>query len=42
MFIAVNRIIGTCGKETDYRFVNEDTLLDDFLRDVDLIPEGKL
>jgi hypothetical protein len=30
------------GKETDYRFVNEDTLLDDFLRDVDLIPEGKL
>jgi len=30
------------GKETPYRFVDEDTLLDDFLRDVDFILEGKL
>jgi len=30
------------GKETRYKFVNEDTLLDDFLRDVNLILEGKL
>ncbi len=30
------------GKESRYGFVNEDTLLDDFLRDVDLILEGKL
>ena len=30
------------GKETRYKFVNEDTLLDDFLSDVDLILEGKL
>lgn len=30
------------GKEAHYRFVNEDALLDDFLRDVDLIPEGGL
>ncbi|HEV2169689.1 MAG TPA: DUF6516 family protein [Candidatus Binatus sp.] len=30
------------GKETGYKFVNEDRLLDDFLRDVNLILEGKL
>lgn len=30
------------GKETAYSFVDEDTLLDDFLRDVGLILEGKL
>src|SRR6266481_6474418 len=30
------------GKETRYKFVNEDALLDDFLRDVKLILEGKL
>ncbi len=30
------------GKETAYNFVNEDRLLDDFLRDVDLIMEEKL
>jgi hypothetical protein len=30
------------GKETRFKFVNEDALLDDFLRDVDLILEGKL
>ncbi len=30
------------GKETRYKFVNEVGLLDDFLRDVDLILEGKL
>lgn len=30
------------GKEAHYRFVNEDALLDDFLRDVDLILEGRL
>jgi hypothetical protein len=30
------------GEETPYDFVNEDTLLDDFFRDVALILEGKL
>ncbi len=30
------------GKETRYKFVNADALLDDFLRDVKLILEGKL
>ena len=30
------------GNETPYRFVAEDALLDDFLRDVNLILEGKL
>jgi hypothetical protein len=30
------------GKETRYQFIDEDTLLDDFLRDVNLILEGKL
>jgi hypothetical protein len=30
------------GKETAYKFVNEDTLLDDFLRDVALILKRKL
>ena len=30
------------GKEEPYEFVDEDKLLDDFLRDVDLIVEGKL
>ncbi len=30
------------GKETVYDFVNEDRLLDDFLRDVEFILEGKL
>jgi hypothetical protein len=30
------------GEETAYGFVDEDTLLDDFLRDVGLILEGKL
>ncbi len=30
------------GDESDYRFVNEDALLDDFFRDVSLILEGKL
>jgi hypothetical protein len=30
------------GKETRYKFVNEDALLHDFLRDVNLILEGKL
>lgn len=30
------------GKETAYQFANEDTLLDDFLRDVTLLMEGKL
>ena len=29
-------------KETTYNFVNEITLLSDFLRDVDLILDGKL
>jgi hypothetical protein len=30
------------GKETRYRFVNEDALLDDFLRDVNMVLEGNL
>lgn len=30
------------GIETRYSFVNEDALLEDFLRDVNLILEGKL
>ena len=30
------------GNETSYSFVDEDTLLDDFFRDVSLILEGKL
>ncbi len=30
------------GKETRYKFVNEDASLDDFLHDVNLILEGKL
>jgi len=30
------------GKETSYQFVNEDKLLDDFLRDVARIVEEKL
>ena len=30
------------GQESPYRFVDEDTLLNDFLREVDLILEGKL
>jgi hypothetical protein len=30
------------GEETSYNFVDEDTLLDDFFRDVALILEGKL
>jgi hypothetical protein len=30
------------GQETPYTFVDEDSLLTDFLRDVDLILEGKL
>ena len=30
------------GKETRYKFVNEDALLDDFLHDVNLVLEGKL
>ncbi len=30
------------GRETAYAFVDEDTLLDDFLHDVALILEGKL
>jgi hypothetical protein len=30
------------GKETSYNFVDEDTLLDDFFHDVELILEGKL
>ncbi len=30
------------GKETSYQFVDEDRLLDDFLREVNLIMEGKL
>jgi hypothetical protein len=30
------------GKETSYNFVNEGTLLNDFLRDVALILDGKL
>ncbi len=30
------------GKEASYKFVNEDALLDDFIRDVNLILEGKL
>jgi hypothetical protein len=30
------------GEETAHSFVDEDTLLDDFLRDVGLILEGKL
>ncbi len=30
------------GEETSYTFVDEDTLLDDFFRDVELILEGKL
>jgi hypothetical protein len=30
------------GEETAYSFVDEDTLLDDFLRDVELILESKL
>jgi hypothetical protein len=30
------------GKETCYKFVNEDALLDDFLRDVSMILEGEL
>ncbi len=30
------------GKESRYKFVSEDTLLDDFIRDVKLILEGKL
>lgn len=29
-------------RETSYNFVDEDNLLDDFLRDVELILEGKL
>src|ERR1700730_16666225 len=30
------------GEEISYNFVDEDTLLDDFLRDVALVLEGKL
>ena len=30
------------GDETSYNFVDEDTLLDDFIRDVSVILEGKL
>jgi hypothetical protein len=30
------------GTETSYNFVDEDTLLDDFFRDVALVLEGKL
>ncbi len=30
------------GKETRYKFVNEVALLDDFIRDVNLVLEGKL
>jgi len=30
------------GKESRYKFVNEDALLDDFLRDVNMILEGDL
>ena len=30
------------GKESRYKFVNEDALLDDFLRNVNMILEGKL
>jgi len=30
------------GEETPYNFVDEDTLLGDFFRDVSLILEGKL
>lgn len=30
------------GEESSYAFVDEDTLLSDFLREVDLILEGKL
>lgn len=30
------------GQESSYTFVDEETLLSDFLRDVDLILEGKL
>jgi hypothetical protein len=30
------------GEETSYNFVDEDTLLDDFFRDVELILESKL
>ena len=30
------------GKETSYKFVDTDRLLDDFLREVELILEGKL
>ena len=30
------------GAETSYNFVDEDALLDDFFRDVELILEGKL
>lgn len=30
------------GAETSYNFVDEDALLDDFFRDVELISEGKL
>jgi hypothetical protein len=30
------------GNETSYHFVDEDSLLDDFFRDVSLILEGKL
>lgn len=30
------------GQESPYRFVDEDTLLNDFLREVDAILEGKL
>jgi hypothetical protein len=30
------------GKETPYEYVNENKLLEDFLRDVDRIVEGKL
>jgi len=30
------------GNETAYSFIDEDTLLDDFLRDVSLVLEGKV
>jgi hypothetical protein len=40
-FIAGSLITGLRGKEAPYRYVDEDKLLDDFVRDVARIVEGK-
>ena len=42
-YMAFNAIIpATPAKKSSYKFVNEHALLDDFIRDVNLILEGKL